>query len=170
MIPFRFFGVCSWWLNSSQNGLNLGPQEYRDVSSHKSAALDFFFKRTIIHQTVPDFTISTWIPNLPQRHFCPWMNAKLLLLRGRYKQGVSYSAILLISLPIAIFFSWYFSGVSCLITIVVLKYLSHPRCLLQIHILEKKIHILGIHRFTKSEVHRIKIKNHIFNLHQIILM
>lgn len=38
---------------------------------------------------------STWIPQLPQRHFCPWMTTKLFLLKGIYEWGMSYLAILL---------------------------------------------------------------------------
>ena len=38
-----------------------------------------------------------WIPKIPQRHFCLRMDAKLLLLNGRYKWRVSYLTILLTS-------------------------------------------------------------------------
>lgn len=40
-----------------------------------------------------------WVPELPQRYFCPWMAARLLLLRGIWV-GDFYSAILLTSLHI----------------------------------------------------------------------
>lgn len=33
----------------------------------------------------------TSVPQLPQKHFCLWMNVKLLLLMEGYKQEMSYS-------------------------------------------------------------------------------
>lgn len=44
------------------------------------------------------FGIWYWIPELPQRHFCPLMDVKLLLWRVDYTWGMSYSARLLMSL------------------------------------------------------------------------
>lgn len=43
------------------------------------------------------FQSSTWIPQLPQRHFYLWMDAKLS--RVEYDRGTSFLAILLLSLP-----------------------------------------------------------------------
>ena len=34
-----------------------------------------------------------WIPQLPQRHFCPWMDAELLLLRGSTTMDVFFSHV-----------------------------------------------------------------------------
>ena len=44
------------------------------------------------------FGIWCWIPQLPQRHLCPLMDVKLLLWRVDYTLGMSYPAMLLMSL------------------------------------------------------------------------
>ena len=113
---FRSLGVCRWWQNQSQTELKLGPQKYRGVSRCKSTAWvsGFFFKRAFLCQTTVGFMISTWTPKLPQRLLCPWMDAILLLLRGRYMWRMADSATLLISLLTALFYSFYFFGVRAL--------------------------------------------------------
>lgn len=49
----------------------------------------------------------TCTTHLPQRHFCPWIAIKLLLLKEGYEQWTSYSVILLPSL-LCVGFSFFF--------------------------------------------------------------
>ena len=58
-------GASSW----ATQGPQLGP---------RSA---YLLPNTWVGETSPGFLgVWCWIPQLPQRHFCPWMDTKLLLL------------------------------------------------------------------------------------------
>lgn len=89
---------CSWTFRGTKSllGMQPGPgftrqlPEYRPVPVF-SKQLSSFLDCTGVSQS------ASWIPQLPQRNFCPQMNAKLLLLSGAYMQGMSYSSIVLMS-------------------------------------------------------------------------
>lgn len=73
----------------------------------------------------------TWIPQLPQRHFCLQMDAKLML-RGEYEQSLSQMAILLMSLlplvylTVIIQISHSFSYCSIVIQVLISDSVSPP--------------------------------------------
>ena len=99
MVFSRFFGVCWWWQTQSQKGLLLSSQGSWDIYvfvaritvSFKGSQLAFhksdWFSMVLDFR---GFTISSWVPELPWRHFCLWMDAKSLLLRGEYVQETSH--------------------------------------------------------------------------------
>lgn len=41
-----------------------------------------------------------WIPQLPQRHFCLWMDSEFLLFKGDTKMRMPYAAMMLTSPPL----------------------------------------------------------------------
>ena len=91
--PSGSLGVGCWWQIQSQLGLKLSPQGCWAISASvagttvgESAAC--LLKMALLSPGLHwGFTTSVLGPKAPTKHFCLWMDATLLLLRGEYDEG-----------------------------------------------------------------------------------
>ena len=56
-----------------------------------------------------NISLPIWSPQLPQRHLCPWMDAKLLLLRGGIREDILFGHLAFITLHNVGFLIQFFS-------------------------------------------------------------